>query len=245
MLKTPLTWIKDLSLDTRLDLLAKYGSLKALAAKFSCSEAALRPIYMGEPLRDLDWDEEFVIAQFERYRSVQLVAHMNDVPESHVRRRVEALELEITDLIDYSFGGNSNAKGRRAELDYAKLRGELVQADRNLLDGSQAKYDFDDVQYGQVNVKSSRAYRYTAQTRKADPIFWKISTSGWEMADALVCMCYDAKMTTLVGIVVLNAKQASHTKTVTLTSKDLTAPDGLRTCNFNSAPRGSPQAGNS
>lgn len=228
-LRTPLTWLRDQDRTTQLELLAANGSLKRLAERLACSESALRPIYMGEPTRELSWELDFLLEQFERYRSVRLVAHIHGVNESLVRKEVERLELELTELIDYSFGANSNSKGRRAELEFQRLRGENVTEDKNLTQGSQAEYDFDDRILGKVNVKSSRRYQYKARTRRENPHFWKLSTAGWAAADKLVCMCYDDRMQELVGVYAIDAKAAAHSKTITITARELRSPDALQT----------------
>lgn len=226
-LKTPISWIRDQSREKRLELLAEVGSLKKLAERLGCSEASLRPIYLGEPKRELNWELDFLLEQFERYRSVRFVAHMHKVTENLVRKEVERHELEIPDLIDYSVGSNSNAKGRRAELAYAELRGVRILADRNKLDGSQALYDFDDTEFGKVNVKSSRQYSYRAQCRQNAPDFWKISTSGFWSADHLVALCYDKKMLNLVGVYKIPAAEAGHSKTLTVSRSQLQGPECL------------------
>jgi hypothetical protein len=140
-LLTPVAWLRTLARIEQLEMLAKAGSLAKLASKLSCSEAALRPIFIGEPIRELNWELDRLLGNFERYRSVRLVAHMNDVLESLVRKEIERHELELTDLIDYSFGDNSNSKGRRAEVEYLRLRGPKVTEDRNKTNGSQAEFD--------------------------------------------------------------------------------------------------------
>jgi hypothetical protein len=221
-LMSPLTWIKSQDRTTQLEMLAKKGSLAKLADYCGCSEAALRPIFMGEPVRELDWTEEFLLEQFDTYRSVRLVAHVNDVNDSLVRKCVEKYELELTDLIDYSVGANSVNKGRRAELEFARLRGSLVTEDKNLTCGSQADYDFDDAVLGRVNVKSSRQYSYRAQTRKGDPLFWKISGKATN-CDTIVAMCYDKGMEKLVGISFLKAGVWS-TSSITLKRKHIFDP---------------------
>lgn len=227
-LMTPLTWLREQSRETQLEMLAAAGSLKALAKRLACSDTALRPIYIGEPKRKLDWTKEFLLEQMERFKSVRLVAHMNDVSESLVRKCAELHEVELSVLIDYSFGDNSNSKGRRAEVEYAALRGDFITEDKNVTMGSQADWDFDDTELGRVNVKSSRQYKFTAQTRKQSPDFWKFSTNGCEKADHFVLMCYNEAMNLLEGYVVKEAKGLGHTLTLTVTREELKKPDGLR-----------------
>jgi len=108
-LKTPLTWLRDQSREAQLELLAKHGSLKKLAAAIGCSDSALRPLYMGDPKRALDWPLDFLLDQFERYRSVRFIAHLHGVNESLVRKEVERHELEIADLIAEALSNRSDA----------------------------------------------------------------------------------------------------------------------------------------
>lgn len=229
-LVTPLNWLRNQPRLRQLEMLAETGSLKALAKKLGCSDTALRPIYLGETVKSLDWTEEFLLAQLARYKSVRLVAYINDVSESLIRKLAEDLNVELSTLIDYSFGGNSNSKGRRAELDYAAHRGDLIIEDKNITDGSQAKYDFDDSLLGRVNVKSSCQYSYRAKTRKDNPDYWKFSTSGWATTDYFVCLCYDLKMNTLVGYCVLEASSVKSHNTVTISRSDIEEIHGLSTC---------------
>lgn len=227
---TPLTWIRSKSREEQLELLAKSGSLARLAERLGCSESALRPIYMGEPVKELFISTEEIITLFDRYGSVRAVAFFLDVRESLLRKHVALLGLEITGLIDYSLGENSNAKGRRAELDFAERREALVLEDLNKTQGSQAPYDFKDGLLGRVNVKSSREFRYTAQCRQDSPKYWKFSTRGCDSADFLVCLCYDRRMENLVGFALVTSERARGLGTITLRLEDLQEPDGLSTC---------------
>lgn len=229
-LKTPLSWLRDQPEAEQHRLLARAGSLKLLAKRLGCSEAALRPIYLGEPTRDLNWELERVLALFDRYGSVRTVAHMTDATESLVRREVERHQLDLTDLLDYSNGNNANAKGRRAEIEFARLRGDRITGDRNKLDGSQATHDFDDQDFGRVNVKSSRQYRYRAQSRQGSPEFYKFSNRGHANADTLILMAYDRKMESLVGVLKISTSDPRCQKTLLVTKDQLEPVDGLLPC---------------
>lgn len=216
----PTTWWKAISPEEQVQLLSRHGSIAALAAHISVSESFLRPFFIPPKIVP-EWDEDTTISLFEKYRSVRLVARMTNCTEAAVRKRVEELDLEIADLIDYSTGGHSNAKGRRAELDFARLRGEKVLVDRNKVDGSQARWDFDDADLGRVNVKASRRYRYKARTRKGDPDFWKVSTAGREDCDYFAFLCYDEKMTALMGYVFVRSSEVAATKSIQLQKGNL------------------------
>jgi hypothetical protein len=224
-LRTPLNWLRTQPRDTQLELLAAAGSLKILGKRLGCSEAALRPIYLGEPARELDWDRDYLLAQLERFGSIRAVAHMGDTTESLVRRAAEKHELDLADLVDYSRGNHSNAKGRRAELEFARLRGDRILADRNKIDGSQATHDFDDQDLGRVNVKSSRQWRYRAQSRSESPDYWKYGIRGRENCDQFVLMAYDLRMEVLVGVKVVRPDEC--TRTITLTREDFNLPESL------------------
>jgi len=114
---------------------------------------------------------------------------MTKFSESDVRRVVKAEKLEH--LLRYDFSNHNNAKGRRAETYWSSLEGERVLEDCNVTQGSQADFDFRHTDYGRVNVKSSKAYKYTSGTRKGNPLYWKISTSGLQKADYVGIVLYD------------------------------------------------------
>lgn len=223
-LKTPTDWLRTLDRSEQLELLARHGSIDKLAKHLGMSSSAARSILTTRLADPPDWTEEQCLELFERYRSVTLIARLHGGTESWVRKQVDRLGLEIATLVDYSFGGNSNAKGRRAELQWAEMRGSLILADRNILDGSQADWDFDDAELGRVNVKSSQQYAYKARSRKDNRFFWKISTAGADKADHLVCMCYDDRMSNLVGYKVVPTDPAvlPSTRTFRLYQSDLT-----------------------
>lgn len=220
-LKPPTDWFRSLTRTEQLELLAEQGSYTALAKQVGCSATALRTV-MTSRKPDRAFTEDELIALVETAKSVAFAARLADVSESNVRREADRLGIELAPLLDYSFGGNSNAKGRRAELEYAAMRPGKILRDLNLDEGSQADYDFDDADHGRVNVKSSRQYRYIASTRKDEPDFWKISLRSKEKADFFVAMCYDPKMQKLVGYRLIKTVDLPETMTLTLLRRDLT-----------------------
>lgn len=228
-LKTPTEWARSLSEDERFALLAKHGSAKKMAERYGMSEAFLKTLLSERPLpKELTEDE--ITSLLERYKSVRLMARCTGMTESYIRKEADRLDLEIAPFLDYSVGNNSNAKGRRAELEYAVLRGDFIEGDLNLLEGSQAEADFVDREYGRVNVKSSRKYRYKAQTRKENPEFWKISLKGRSTADHIVAMCYCERMQTLEGVIVLQTKGLPNVGTLTILRNQLNPAKSLTPC---------------
>ena len=169
----------------------------------------------------IDWDEDECRDTFARYRSVRFVARMYGVTESQVRKKVADLKIEVATLIDYSTGDHSNAKGRRAELDYAEMRGDRILDDKNRSEGSQAKWDFDDLKYGKVNVKSACRQKYKAKTRAGDPYFWKWSTRGADECEFFAVLCYDEGMQNLIGYIMISTYDRTFKKSEILQSKDL------------------------
>jgi len=170
----------------------------------------------------IDWDEEECRDTFARYRSVRFVARMYGVTESQVRKKVTELGIEVATLIDYSTGDHSNAKGRRAELDFGAMRGDKILDDKNLSEGSQAKWDFDDAKYGKVNVKSACRQKYKAKTRVDDPYFWKWSTRGAAECEFFAILCYDENMQNLIGYTMISTHDRTFKKSETLQIGDLT-----------------------
>jgi len=200
--------VKQLKKSELYFVIADRRGVKQAAAHLSVSEAFLvGELRSREHWKNLTlpaWTPDECRDIFKRYRSVRFVARMLGTTESKVRKTVAAAGIEVASLIDYSTGDHSNAKGRRAELDFADLRGDKIICDLNLMMGSQAKYDFDDSELKRVNVKSACRQKYKAKTRKEDPYFWKWSTRGAKECDCFVILCYDEGMQNLIGYKVIS-----------------------------------------
>lgn len=228
-LKTPAQHFRSLPDDHVLEQIAKHGSVAKFATHLGVSESFVKSeLKIRNPKvfiqRDPAYELPEFVELFEKFRSVTLVSRLTGFTETQIRKHAEKLDLELSTIIDYSYGGNSNAKGRRAELEWAEREGDKIIADRNVLDGSQAAYDFDHKDLGRVNVKSSRQFKFKAKTRKADPFFWKISTNGREKCDTFVCMLYDANMNILLGMKVLPTSQIQPSSSLVLYQRDF---DGI------------------
>jgi len=216
-LMLPLEWLRSQSRLKRLNYLADLGSYKRLANYIGASEAAVKEIFKGKPQKSkLDWSAEELERFVRKFGSVKLAARCTAAAESDIRKRAKELGMELVPLLNYQFSEHSNAKGRRAELEWATLEGSLITADLNLTEGSQATADFTHSKLGRVNVKSSRQYRYKARTRRTSPHYWKFSTNGRENCDYFVVLCYDSKMKELVGIKTLKASSLPDKKSIQL-----------------------------
>ena len=222
-LKSPTQLVQSLPDHWLATQLVYLGSIKKLARHLGVSEATLRKrLPVLSPSQDfLDHPTVAIAHALERYKSVKLAARFLRVKESQVRKCAEDLHIPLNEMVDYAFSNHSNAKGRRAEIDFAKWRGSLIRRDLNVTLGSQAPYDFDDNAFGKVNVKSSRQHSYTSKARRDNPHYWKFSTKGRKHCDRFVCMFYNADMTELLGYRALFPGDALGA-TVTFTAEDMT-----------------------
>lgn len=228
-LQTPLEWMRCRDSQWVLRQLAIRGSVKVMAKHYGMSSSALRAIVvkiaevqLGKGLEPTEWE---LVKALDRYKSVRFAARMLrfDFPaltESDVRRLAKKYKLDLSTMLDWTFSNYANAKGRRAELEFARIRGENILEDCNMTRGSQAEYDFVDKEYGRVNVKSSRLYRMKAKTRSNDPYYGKFSTSGIGKADTVVCMLYDFIGRDLLGMRYLKPAEIKG-KTFTLSAKEI------------------------
>lgn len=218
-LRAPAEYVRSVDLEELSTRVLSLGHKKA-AIHYGLSESALRSILkergLAEKVNKPEFEKDELELHLRHYRSVRFAARMLGTTESWIRQEAARHDIDAKLLIDWSVGNNANAKGRRAEQEFARLRGAKITKDMNLTDGSQADYDFEDEELGRVNVKSSSQYRYKAQTRKASPNFWKFSMNGCEKCDHLVLMCYDEKMENLVGMLVMEAPKDPATRTITI-----------------------------
>lgn len=226
-LLAPAQYVRACPREELADRVLTHGHDKA-AAQFGLSKSGLISILRERGLASgtvkPEYDSTTLTDKLTYYGSVRFAARMLGTTESWLRQEAARLDVDARLLIDYSVGNNANAKGRRAEQDYAKMRGSNVIRDLNLTQGSQAEYDFDDAQLGRVNVKSSRQYSYKASTRKDAPDFWKVSLNASEKCDKLVCMCYCPNGETLVGVKVIDGSHGIQTKTLTILRNELDDP---------------------
>lgn len=173
--------------------LSRYGSSREMAAHYGVSESFIRNLFAPHQEKPDILSDEEMIRLIERYGSVRLTARMTKLKEGVIRRFVMLKRIEH--LLRYDFSNHNNAKGRRAELYWASLQkeGEVLE-DMNLTQGPLADWDFTHKTLGMVNVKSSKAHRYTAKTRRDNPLFWTFSSGGLRKADTVALVLYDERM---------------------------------------------------
>lgn len=226
-LEAPTEYVRGMTDQALHAEIAKRGGYRKAADHLGVSGAFLLS-HMRERLavetRGVVLTKEDLEAQLTKYRSVRLAARVLDITEGKLRKAATELGVELAAFLDYSHGAHSNAKGRRAELDYASMRGAAIVADRNVLDGPQAEYDFDDSEFGRVNVKSACRQKYKARTRKDSPYFWKFSARGREKCDYIVAMFYDDKMQRLLGWSIIDVKALPDTNSFVLLSEEIQNP---------------------
>jgi len=219
-LQTPAQWFRACPRRKQMELLVKCGSYKRLGQYLHLSVSFLQK-EMQIRVDHAPWDVEQVEELFSKYKSVSFVARIQDMAPTEVRRRIKALGMDLNKLTDYSEGGHANAKGRRAEEDFATLRASKIEEDLNVTIGPHAEYDFDDADFGRVNVKSSKRYKYRARSRADDPFYWKMSCRGKTECDYLILLAYDEGGTSLQGVAVFKSEDVDSMSTVTVTSGQL------------------------
>lgn len=221
LLKTSIDWLRNLPRDHLYELLVKFSSMEKMANYYGCSEASVKKIF-DFPRPEL---EEFSSEELEEhisyYGSIALAARCLKQPESYLRKLVKEMGIPLASLLDYSQGRNANAKGRRAELWFSGYREDTITKDMNAEEGSQADYDFEDKELGRVNVKSSIQFTYKARTRKNAPHYWKFSARGKQNADYFACICYNDKMTEVVGLKIVPTSEIQSESSFVLGQEEI------------------------
>lgn len=227
-LVTPVQYVRSLTREVLNGLVAKYGSVRGMARYFGLSAAALRAALKG-PVEEVSLREltvEKVSEVVSRCKSIRLAHRVlreggyEVSSEAYLRKMMEDAGLDLASLLDWSFSNHANAKGRRAELEFDRIRGDNILEDCNKTQGSQADTDFVDREWGRVNVKSSRLYRMKAKTRKADPYYGKFSTSAIFNSDFVALMLYDQTGRVFVGMKILEPQQMGRGKSFTISAKE-------------------------
>lgn len=225
LLKTPAVYAFGLTKDEILFLLSVLKTQTRVANHLGISEATLKEVIKETLPKRLfsESTKEKVEQYIENYKSIKLAVRMMnlhsnwslDMTESKLRALAEEHEIDLGALLDWSQSAHSNGKGRRAELDFIKWRAGKVLEDKNKTEGSQADYDVLDERFGKVNVKSSRAFKFKAKTRKDRPFYWKFSCGGIEKADRVALMFYDEKMENLLAVKVIEPAAMGEGSSIT------------------------------
>lgn len=195
-LMAPTDYVRSLTLEMISSTLLEVGSIEKLSTHYGVSSSFLKSHLQSvtstlspPPSKSISTDGEWLVT---RYKSVRLAARMSGFTEGQIRKFVKERKLEH--LLKYDFSNHNNAKGRRAETYWASLHGDKILEDCNVTQGSQADYDYVHSELGKVNVKSSKAHRYTAKTRKDNPWYWKVSSTGLHKASTIALVLYDSRM---------------------------------------------------
>lgn len=195
----PPDYARSLDLYTLTKELSERGSLEKLAERLGISVSTLKdilrtkfnektPVVRG--VSKLALDTPPLSAEIiGKCRTVAMVKKVTDRSEREVREFIQLNNLQH--LLDYSQNGHTVGTGRRAELYWAFTQLDYVTEDMNKRFGPTAKYDFYHKKFGRVNVKSSQPYKYTAKTRRSNPIFYKLGTGGVTECDVLVLVITD------------------------------------------------------
>jgi len=186
-LKGPPTYARNLAREDLLELLADHGSIQKAAKYLGISASSYRT-YLGRTMKSRV-DPITLRKELKRLKSVRLFARLACVSEVDVRKAAEEANIDLSECVDWSTTNFSTGFGRRAELDYIRLRGTHIVEDKNLMLPT-ADYDVEDGEFGRVNVKASKRYRYKSNSRSGDPYYWKFGTKGRDKADWFALLFY-------------------------------------------------------
>lgn len=186
----PTDYVRNMKLRDLFQILAKEGSWAKAADRLSVSASFFKKVLKGKnPVKDeipIDgWSASDLVEELRMYGSVRMVARINHIRESSVRSLAKKLDVDISKYVEFDKGMNENAKGRRGELAWKKIRGKYILRDMNEDEGSQSDYDFEDKFMNSVNVKSSKPYT----TKKGQS--WKFSLSSIEKCENVVFCAMD------------------------------------------------------
>lgn len=220
-LKSPADFVRSCSYEELSKVVMQKGGFKAAASFFGVSESTFKTAVKEKQVLAPSLTEDVILEGFEQYKSIQLTARMLGTTVQGLQAECRNLDLDVNALVDWSHGENSNAKGRRAEEEWAAMQeaeGYKV-TDRNIIDGSKATYDFDHPTLGKVNVKSSRQADYTAKTRAANPAYWKFSTRGADNCDVFALVHYDRKGEKVLHVSYISSEEYKSKPSTTVTTQ--------------------------
>lgn len=226
-LKVPVDWVRAQEMDWLWGEVVRKGSIREVAKHYRVSSSFLKRHLLGDVPEVAEVLQRWVIEDaLRKYKSFRLAARMLSrhksyakVTEASLRKRAVELGVDVPDLLDWMFSNHANAKGRRAEMEFARIRGDKILEDLNKTQGSQASSDFVDAELGRVNVKSSKTYRLKAKTRRGDPYYGKFSTSAIEKSDHVALMLYDSSGRVFIGMKIVTPAEMGLVATLMISTK--------------------------
>lgn len=195
----PVTFVKEISTGTLNSIVLDYGYRQA-ARKLSVSSNFLRDQVKNRSLSlntlgYLDSDVE------ELAKKIPYKRLFNKLTGRNLMKVAKGLNLDTSSFMQ-------DTKGKMAEDFYESIRGDAIIRNLNKED-KKSPYDFDDSEYGRVNVKSSRLFE-----AKSGFVSWKFSTKGDQ--DSLAAVGWDEKFEEPLFIAMLEATTARLTKSTSL-----------------------------
>lgn len=158
--------------------------------------------------------------EIKRCRSIELFGVVYGCKSSEIRRFAE--ENNINLLIGIAPLGSKTGIGRKGELYFKGLRGQMIVEDCFQEQSHTHPYDFKDLVYGLVNVKTASRKRYQAKCRQNNADYWHFHVGGAKDCDwlAFVPLDRDGKP---IKIIMAKAEKVAELfpHGITLTGNDL------------------------
>lgn len=126
---------------------------------------------------------EFMESELRRIGSTSLFCVIHGCKESELRRRAKGFGIDLKPLCQPI--GHNSGTGRLGEKYFKKIRGQMISEDCFETRGHVCEFDFRDIIYGLVNVKTASRQRFGSMTRAKDPNHWHFNIKGWMDCDHL------------------------------------------------------------
>jgi len=185
----PTSYVKSLDVQDLISFIVK-NTYKGAAEKLGVSTAFLK-VYVESlnldgvriKVKDTELDgfrkysAEEVLEVVKKVEYISLVSAITGWSETALRKYLGRKGINTN-------SEHTTSRGRRAELFYKKVRGSFIERDLNEED-PHSPYDFDDEEYGKVNVRSAKPY-VTKDGKKR----WYFKTKG-SVEEAFAFIGYD------------------------------------------------------
>lgn len=202
VVKFPLDYVRGLSTERMTNEVALFGGQRQFALFYGVStsfvKTELTRRFPSSVCTRVPLTKERLVSELERLGSVRMTCRVLGLKESEVRKVAKEEGIVLAPYLNFSFGNYEVHRGRRAELYWKGVRGDKITRDLAGDENSQADYDFEDSEYGRVNVKGSKQYRYKAKSRGKQH-YWSFSLSSLEKCDTVVFALYDRMFENPVG----------------------------------------------
>jgi len=223
-LTVPVQRVRAMKTEELLQLLCLHGSLAKMGKALSVSAAFLKSEFSARGYGDVkafDFSKRDIQKDIEKVGSQNILASMYNCTLKELKAEAELRGIDLSSFTDQTkLGRHESGKGRTAEIAYAEYRGDQITKDMNQEESIHADYDFEDADFGRVDVKSSKKRGYKSEEKRGT-YSWRISLGASLDCDHVAAVLYDSRYGKVEHILIIPMSECQGKSGLTIRSTEL------------------------